>query len=665
MARVTLVVLAASCATSCALLRPAGDPVGRRRGQHDRDTRPQLSPAERAALERATRRLGRAQEHERAGRREQARQAYDEVVRLHPGTPQAARALVGLAGLRMGDGKVRAAREAAKAALERRGPHAAGARLLLAQVALRSDELDACCEQAGRTLLAAPTGPEQGMAHGLAAECRWRKGELGAALSALSMAYEHVDDPHRRAYLHGRAAQIALRRLGPAEAAALAARLETPLAARYLALRLALLAAKRGDRAALRKRLDQLGPWLQAEGQADLLAELRLRGAEGAASAPPSEVVALLPLSGPSRRVGSGVLDTLLVAAGAFDADADAGAPPLASADGAAAAKARARPSLRVVDTRSKPGRAAQLVEGLARQPGVLAAVGPFDVASARRAAAAAAAGGLPLLPVTVAERLGPEQGPVFRAFGSNVAEAERLATHAVAGLGIQRVAVLRPAVAYGEQLAAAFAAAVRGAGGEVVGEVAYDPKLSDPAEVMGRLERIPPFEALFVPDGAERVGLLAPHLASRGWWSTAYGQAPPAARGEKRRALQLLGTSAWYAPGLLVRAGRYLEGALVATAFVAEDPRPAVRSWVALFERAAGRRPTPVDAFAHDAFGLLEACAREEPRCGRAELMQRLRRPLDERGVTTLRSFDAAGEPLEPPHLVTVRGGRFELAVP
>ena len=650
----------------CGLLGITPGPAGGdpRAGQRSPD-----SAAARAAHVEATRSFERALQLEQAGRAAPAIEAYEQLQRDHHDDPVAAAGLVRLARLRLDAGDVERATAAAAEALERPGPHRVLGHLVLAQAALRGEELRLCCEHAGRALLATGAEAHEGEAYSLAGECRWRLGELGAALAALSAAHERVDDPHRRAYLHGRAAEIALRRLDAAEAASLAARLDTPLAARYLALRSAMEAARRGDRAPLQQRLEQIGPWLQAEGQGGLLEELALRGPQRAAALP-RVVVALLPLSGASRRLGSRVLDALLLSAGAFAGLAarpepsDAG-PPLGSAAGTSVATATSGLRLRVLDTRSLPLRGAQLVQTLARDPTVLAAIGPFDVQAARAAAAAATPVGLPLLPVTVAEGLGPEGGTVFRAFGSSSAEAERLATHAVAGLGISRLAILRPRLGYGEQLAAEFRAAVRSAGGEIVGEVDYALELEDPAGVVKRLARLPAFEALFVPDGPARVGLLAPHLAAQGLWATAYGQRPPSARGEKRRPVQLLGASAWYSGDLLRRAGRYLEGALVATPFAAEDPRPGVREWVAAFQGATGRSPTAVEAFAHDAFGLLAACVREEQLCDRRGLVERLRQPLEEPGVTTLRSFDAAGEPLEPPHLVAVRGGRFELVVP
>lgn len=573
---------------------------------------------------------------------QQARDGLEQLLQQHPADPVAPQAALLLARLRLEAGDVEGARRLADVLAdgpaELRGP----ARLLLARIGLQQGKVEDCAHRAAEAQMQAEQPDVQHEATLLAGECLFRQGQHAAALKSFSAGFASEQDPARRGYLHSRARACALEGLRASEASSLRGRVPGELAESYLGLRAAQEAVQRGNEQAAAEALRRIEPWFAAEGRAAELQPTKdgLNLLERRSR--PHTVAALLPLTGPSRRIGSAMLDALLVAA-------RVAGPPGPGV------------RLEVLDTGGDPARAARLVEELAGKPEMLGVVGPFDAESAAAAAARARALGLPLVHVTVDGVVPAETGPVFRAYTSNRKEAHRLAEHAIRELGLHRAAILRPRHSYGETLSALFREGWTALGGSIAGEVTYPAHAVELKPVLDELSRLGPFEALFIPDGQEQVGLIAPHLAARGWWPVASGQKPPEVRGKKLNPLQLLGTSAWYDPRLLTRAGGYLEGAVIACGFAAEDSRDEVLEFVEEFERATGKKPTALDAFARDAFRLLASAAEGERPLRREEVPGWLRRPEASHGtVTSLAGFDEQGEPTGSPFLVQIARESF-----
>ncbi|MBM4320336.1 MAG: hypothetical protein FJ125_10330, partial [Deltaproteobacteria bacterium] len=560
----------------------------------------------------------------------------------HPADVLAPRASLLLARLRLADGDLDGALRLAEVMADGPAEVQGEARLLLGRVYLLQERPEECARQLVEAQLQLEQPELRQEALLLTGECQLRLGQHAAALKSLSMVHAEGDEA-LRGFLHERVRRIALEGLRASEASALRSRVPGPLADGYLGLRAGLEALRREDVQGAAEVLRRIEPWFMAEGQVAELQTLQegLRRLEQRAR--PDTIAALLPLTGPSRRIGSAMLDALLVAA---------------RLAGPVAPGAR----LRVIDTRGDAQRVLLTVEQLAASPEVIGVVGPFDAETAAAAASKASQLGLPLIHVTVDGVVPHGEGPVFRAYTSNRKEARRLAGHAVRTLGIRRVAILRPEHTYGQTLAALLREAWEELGGAVAGEVTYPAHAREMKTVLDRLAALPPFEALFIPDGQDQVGLLAAHLAARGWWSVPFGSKPPKVRGRALVPVQLLGTSAWYDPRLLARAGQHLEGALVTSGFVQQSPLPVVQQFMQRFTEATGRPPTALDAYARDAFRLLAALVEGDEPLGRGDVEQRLHRsePFEDL-VTSLRSFDERGEPSGDPLLVKISAESFQ----
>lgn len=453
----------------------------------------------------------------------------------------------------------------------------------------------------------------------LEARCRRAAGQPGVALRSLSEAWPHLESAVDRAWASSLAHDIAVRGLRRSEAAAFSGRIEGDLANAWLGVRMALLAHERGDSATAAARLEQAASKLEAIGAGAELSSLRrrLRGVTGGARA----VGAILPLSGPLRRVGERALRGLLVAGEAVV----------------------------IRDSAGTAGQAVAAVEELAADPAIVGVIGPLERTAASAAAARAQQLGLPLIALSVDEAVTRDRDHVFRNFVDPAAEARAVARYAVTQLGLRRLAVLRPANGYGKRLAAAFDAAATHAGGAVVQTQVYDRRAFDPA--LKALVAGARFDALFIPDTHATVALLAPHLAAAGLRST-FGGADDGAGGQDQ-AVQLLGAGGWAHRDLTAHgADRYLDGAVFAAGWWPDATQPeAVRFSSSIAER--GGEPEVFAAYAYDSVQRMARTAGAG--VDRAVVRKSLATARWEGAVAT-QGFNATRNPDAPPYLIRVR---------
>jgi ABC-type branched-subunit amino acid transport system substrate-binding protein len=243
-----------------------------------------------------------------------------------------------------------------------------------------------------------------------------------------------------------------------------------------------------------------------------------------------------------------------------------------------------------VRDSKSEAGAAAGAAEALAGD-GVIALIGPMDGASA--AAAADRAAGAPLL--TLDPRPEPRPGGlVFHLMHSAEARAAALA-RAAHRRGIRKVAVLAPASGYGRAVGDAFRAEWKRLGGTLVASVDYQAAATTFGEPIGKLGS--GWQALFVPDQAARLALIAPALATAGL-AAQPADAPAPRQG---RAFVLLSTAEGIDERFPRGAGRYTVGALLAPGFYPDRFDDRLADFIDRYELGFGRLPTAWDAYAAD----------------------------------------------------------------
>ena len=375
----------------------------------------------------------------------------------------------------------------------------------------------------------------------------------------------------------------------------------------------------------------------------DLLAELLLQlefyeaGLGERELLPSFADVATLPV--PKSRPASGTIGVVLPLSGAY---ASYGEESLRGVLLAAGAFEEAENSeLRVVvrDSEGDPLRAALAVRDLAQVEGVSAIVGPLHSSTSEAAARVAQAEGVPLIALTRREQISQERPYVFRLRTTPEDELRYLVDYAFGTLGAQRFAVLYPDDSYGRGMRDHFWDLVEERGGWLVGAAAYAPDATDfgasiremigyslltPAERRALVERdaflrrvrrlapedaavareiadgmigpegevLPPvvdFDALFIPDGYEQIGLLAPQLAFH-----------------QLTGAQLLGVGDWYHPELIEIAQEHVSGAVISALFDPNSRFAFVADFVEDYRRTFGAEPDAYAAHAYDATNLV-----------------------------------------------------------
>jgi len=302
---------------------------------------------------------------------------------------------------------------------------------------------------------------------------------------------------------------------------------------------------------------------------------------------------------------------------------------------------------LAVKDTKGEPDGAQEAVQELALAEGAVAALGGVVNAEATRAATAAEEAGLPFLSLSRAEGV-TQAGPfIFRNMLTAQAQAQALVDLALVRRGLRRFALLYPEIPYGQELANAFWDELDLHGGEVRAAESYEhdrttfaplvksmvgklwleerPDYVDAArdvvkdekdpyrrkKALERLkERLPPiadFDALFLPDFAKNVALIAPALAVEDIVTETCDQAElerirKATGREDLQPVQLLGANGWDDPSLVEKAGRYVECAIFVDGFYPASERPATKAFVTAFQARYGHAPSILEASAYDA---------------------------------------------------------------
>lgn len=306
-------------------------------------------------------------------------------------------------------------------------------------------------------------------------------------------------------------------------------------------------------------------------------------------------------------------------------------------------------------DTGANPELSALAVLELAEGERVMAIVGPLTAAAAQAAATQAQQLGVPLLALSQKEGL-PETGDhVFRDSLTSRHQVRALVRYAVEERQLTSFAILSPENRLGREMAELFAGEVARRGGRIAARQSYAEnatdfrrqikllKREDPQAPEPEPPRALPFEALFIPDAADRVGLIAPQLAYYGI--------------EK---LPLLGINGWNSPDLVRLAGRFVEGAVFVDGFYRNSPFPFVQAFVERYLEKYGEEPSILEAQGYDAAGmLLTLLARPEIRT-REELRLALSRMRNYPGVTGSTSFSSQGDAEKVLFLLQVQDGNI-----
>jgi len=315
-------------------------------------------------------------------------------------------------------------------------------------------------------------------------------------------------------------------------------------------------------------------------------------------------------------------------------------------------------------DTADEKLDAGQLVSSLADDDKVMAIIGPLLGAAALDAGRRSQLELVPMVSLSQREGL-PQLGNfIFRDSLTPQLQIQTLVRYAMDAGNIS-FSVLRPENRLGEQMTDLFVAEVRRLGGEIVDIVSYPEDATDfrsqirqllwespeekkkpenDGEEQPELEYpLAPFHALFIPDYADRISLLAPQLMFYGI-----------------KDVTLLGINGWNAPELASRAGRFLKQAVFVDSFFRDSKSPEVRRFVELYRQTYKEEPNVLEAQAFDVANLLLQVMDDPAVRNRDDLRQKLSRLNNFRGVTGTTGFNQYGEALKQLYLLQVKHGRI-----
>ncbi len=322
-------------------------------------------------------------------------------------------------------------------------------------------------------------------------------------------------------------------------------------------------------------------------------------------------------------------------------------------------------------DTTGDPEIAVETFKDLVLTEGVAAVVGPLLKEVAVKIAAEAQAAQVPLVALSQVGGL-TESGPwIFRGVLTIEQQVRALVDHVMGPMGLQTFVVLAPDNSYGHGANDAFSHLVTERGGEVKRAVFYDPQATDfrPSaselglkdyesperkEEITRLRKkaeaegvdlykvvLPPlmdFDAIFIPDNARRVPMVASSLAYEEFSIGAFSP-----RGAMDP-VPLIGLNGWHHPSVASQGGQYTRNAIFVDAFDASDEDPGVQAYVSSFQEELGRKPVLLESMVYDV-GCLVVEAFSEVPDDRSDLRQQIASAQLEQAITGGLGFGATRE--------------------
>jgi ABC-type branched-subunit amino acid transport system substrate-binding protein len=338
-----------------------------------------------------------------------------------------------------------------------------------------------------------------------------------------------------------------------------------------------------------------------------------------------------------------------------------------------------------IKDSGGDPDLAVAAVRDFVLDNKVAAIIGPLSRVAAEKAAEEAEKLWVPIITLTQKEGVSDIGNYVFRYFLSNEQQTKALVDYAVLGLDYKRFAILYPDDSYGTRLMNLFWDELERLGAEVRGVESYDPSQTDFADQIKKLvglyyprpegeaidledgekadeispedfgeeglkdqeeEEIPivDFDAIFIPDGYNQVGLIAPQLAYH-----------------EVTGVKLLGTNLWNSPKLVEMAAPYLQEAVFVDGFFSGSGLPLTSQFVRSYEQTFGGKPGYPEAQAYDTMRLLIEALRQPEVISRPVLRDALLGIQSLPGVAGTASVGPDGEVSKTPFLITIYRRRME----
>ncbi len=155
--------------------------------------------------------------------------------------------------------------------------------------------------------------------------------------------------------------------------------------------------------------------------------------------------------------------------------------------------------------------------------------------------------------------------------------------------------------------------------------------------------EPIVDFDAVFIPDGPEKVGLILPQLVYNGIEN-----------------VYLLGTNLWHSKRLIHMARPYSQNAIIPELFFEKSDSPVVNDFVTGYGKTFMERPIFIEALSCDTAKILFNLISGKDMKFQASIKEELKKITGFQGLTGITSFDNEGNALKQLYLLKIQGRRF-----
>jgi len=363
----------------------------------------------------------------------------------------------------------------------------------------------------------------------------------------------------------------------------------------------------------------------------------------------------LLPLSGPYRKYGNRAMKGIELALSQFNSKAT-------------------NPSIHLIikDTGGNSDKAILAMNDLQNDQ-VAATIGPIITAEA--VATEAQHSGIPMITITQKENITEISDNIFRNFITPEMQVKAVVYYAAEVLEVKNFAVLYPEEKYGIHFMNLFWDEVLKYGGKIVGSEAYNPLHTDfkdpikklvglyyevpddlkekpdiekidtekPGDENEESEPVVDFEAIFIPDAPNKVGLIIPQLAFH-----------------DIEDVYLLGTNLWHSKKLVDMTKEYIQKAIIPDGFFSGSTSGRVRDFVENYEKTYSEKPGFIEAIAYDTSMILFQILRRPDVRSRNAIKNALMLLKNYQGVTGLTSFNDKGDVKKELSLLRIKGDKF-----
>lgn len=315
-----------------------------------------------------------------------------------------------------------------------------------------------------------------------------------------------------------------------------------------------------------------------------------------------------------------------------------------------------------VVKDSSAESGVSEAIDELVHSHHVFAIIGPLSRKKVEEAAQKAQSLRVPILTLTQDEKVVDTGNYVFRFCITNRLQAELLASYAVFNMGLHSFAILYPEDNYGKLFYKLIATELSALPATLKGSASYSEKTIDFTQTMRNLfsnagvpfpkrgEKDKPisvlsppaFDALFLPDEAQKASLIASQL----YYNDIVG-------------IRVFGTNLWNTSSLEKQYAPYLEGAIFTAGFFAGSENTGTQQFVEQFEANYDEKPQYLEAQAYDALDLILAAKNKAKYQNRGSLRSSLLKVRGLSGATGEMTVLPSGEVYTKLFLLTIRHGK------